>query len=276
MMAPRLDLDKLKLAYNHSTTRMFFLDYDGTLSPICPKPEEATPSTELLSLLSSLSDDPHNNIYIISGRDRKFLQSWIGNLPIGLSAEHGAFLKPIEQHNGAEWHDVIAGKHLDLRWKDAVLEVFKEFCEKVPNSFVERKEYAITLHYRNSKKEIVSPHKQELLKEIEGLKEQYSTLDVRKGKKSLEARVTGITKGFIIQEILKMHATPDVDFVMCIGDDVTDEDMFVALAHEPELQNVFTCTVGKKEKSSSTAYLEKQSEVLEVLHSLIHNTDRSN
>ena len=31
---------------------------------------------------------------IISGRDRKCLEEWVGNLPIGLSAEHGAFLRP--------------------------------------------------------------------------------------------------------------------------------------------------------------------------------------
>lgn len=271
-MAPKLNVNKLQDAYKHSTTRMFFLDYDGTLSPIRKKPEDATPSQELINLLSSLSSDPHNNIYIISGRDRKFLQNWIGELPIGLSAEHGAFLKPIEQHNGAEWHDVIAGKHLNLLWKDDVLAAFKKFCDQVPNSFVEAKEYAITLHYRNSEKELVKSKKKDLLLTLDKLKSEHNTLDVRKGKKSLEARVSGITKGFIIKEILNMHPRTDVDFVICIGDDVTDEDMFVALEHEPQLRNVFTCTVGKKEKSVSTAYLEKQSEVLETLHALTDTT----
>jgi len=272
-MAPKLDLDKLQDAYKHSHTRLFFLDYDGTLSPIRKKPEDATPSRELMKLLSSLSADPHNNIYIISGRDRKFLQNWVGELPIGLSAEHGAFLKPIEQSNGAEWHDVIAPKHLDLTWKSDVLAVFKKFCDNVPNSFVEKKEYAITLHYRNSEKEVVKPQKIELQTQLDELSKKYSTLDVRKGKKSLEARVAGITKGFIIKEILN-HACEksDVDFVMCVGDDVTDEDMFIALSHEPELRNVFTCTVGKKEKSCSNAYLEKQSEVLDTLHALTDTT----
>jgi len=75
---------------------MFFLDYDGTLTPIVKKPEDATPSKELIKLLHSLSADPHNNIYIISGRDRKFLQNWIGELHVGMSAEHGCFLKPID------------------------------------------------------------------------------------------------------------------------------------------------------------------------------------
>jgi len=271
-MAPKLDVDKLQDAYKHATTRIFFLDYDGTLTPIRTKPEDATPSRELMKLLASLSADPHNNIYIISGRDRKFLQNWVGELPIGLSAEHGAFLKPIEQKNGAEWEDVIARKHLDLSWKQDLVAAFKKFCDKVPNSFIEKKEYAITLHYRNSEKEVVKPQKKELQQHLDDLKAKYSTLDVRKGKKSLEARVAGVTKGLVIQEILNSHEKTDVDFVMCIGDDVTDEDMFVALAHEPKLRNVFTCTVGKKDKSCSTSYLEKQSEVLDTLHALSDTT----
>jgi trehalose 6-phosphate synthase/phosphatase len=266
-MTPKLDVEQLQVAYKHATTRIFFLDYDGTLSPIRTKPEDATPSRELIKLLTSLSSDPHNFIYIISGRDRNFLQNWIGDLPIGLCAEHGAFIKPIDE-NGAAWRDVIASKHLDLYWKGDILAAFKRFCDQVPNSFIETKEYAITLHYRNSSKEIVKPHKQELKKELEKLEAKYNTLDVRKGKKSLEARVAGITKGTIIKDILNTCERSDVDFVICIGDDVTDEDMFAALAHEPELRNVFTCTVGRKERTCSNAYLEKQSEVLDTLHAL--------
>jgi len=198
---------------------------------------------------------------------RKFLQNWIGDLHIGLSAEHGAFLKPI-QDDGAEWRDVIAPKHLDLHWKDDVLAAFKKFCDSVPNSFVERKEYAITLHYRTSDKSVVKPNKEELQRDLDKVIANHKTLDVRKGKKSLEARVAGITKGFIIKEILDTQNRNDVDFVICIGDDVTDEDMFVELANEPQLRNVFTCTVGKKEKTQSTAYIEKQSDVLDALNAL--------
>lgn len=268
MTPNKLDLEKLNNAYKSASTRMFFLDYDGTLSPIRKKPEDATPSVELIKLLSSLSADPHNSIYLISGRDRKFLQSWLGDLHVGLSAEHGAFLKLIDQNDGAEWHDVILGKQMDLQWKEDVLSAFKHFCNEVPNAQVETKEYAITLHFRNCEKVIVTPNKRDLQTQISKLTAQYDTLDVRKGKKSIEARVKGITKGYIIKEILNTCERDEVDFVMCIGDDVTDEDMFVALAHEPQLRNVFTCTVGKKQNSASNAYLDQQSEVLEALHTL--------
>lgn len=270
MMSPHeqlLDVKKLQDAYKKAKTRFFFLDYDGTLVSICSKPEDATPTRDLIKLLTTLSSDPRNKIYIVSGRDRKFLDEGVGNLSLGLSAEHGAFIKPIGKNT--KWTDVIADKHLDLKWKDDILAAFKKFCDQVPNSFVERKEYAITLHYRNSEKEVVKPHKRELQKQIEKLSAEFSTLDVRKGKKSLEARVAGITKGFVIKEILSRWVDKEaVDFVICIGDDVTDEDMFKELASESQLRNVFTCTVGKKAHSQSTAYLAKQTEVLDTLRAL--------
>jgi trehalose 6-phosphate synthase/phosphatase len=262
---PKLDLNKLQEAYRKASNRQFFLDYDGTLAAIVEKPEDAKPSEELLKLLKSLSSDKNNSIYIISGRDRKCLEEWVGNLHIGLSAEHGAFLRP---NHSQEWRDIIKRKHMDLKWKDDVLSCFKKFCEHVPRAKIEAKEYAITLHYRLSKKEDVKPNKLELKAELDKLSSKYDTLDVRKGKKSLEARVAGITKGFIIREILSSVEKNNVDFVLCIGDDVTDEDMFVELAQEKQLKSVFTVTVGKKTKTSSTSYVEKQSDVFTTLGTL--------
>lgn len=250
---------------------MFFLDYDGTLAPIVEKPEDAKPSEELLKLLRSLSSDKHNSIYIISGRDRKCLQEWVGSLPMGLSAEHGAFLHP-NHAKPNEWRDIIKGKNMDLKWKEDIMACFKKFTDNVPKSFVEAKEYAITLHYRLSKKEDVQPRKQELRADIDRLCEKYDTLDVRKGKKSTEARVAGITKGFIIKEILQSVEKQTPDFVLCMGDDVTDEDMFVELAQQRQLKSVYAVTVGKKSKTSANAYLDKQQEVLTTLGGLSDTT----
>jgi trehalose 6-phosphate synthase/phosphatase len=268
MAPPKLDVKKLQDAYKHATNRQFYLDYDGTLTPIVKKPEDAKPSAELLKLLKTLSDDPHNTIYIISGRDRKFLQEELGSLHIGMSAEHGAFLRPNKHTKPDDWRDVIKTKNIDLHWKEEVIEAFKGFCAKVSNAQVEIKEYAITLHYRQSEKSDVKPNKVELQKKLDELEAKYDTLDMRKGKKSIEARVKGITKGYIIKEILKTNEHDDVDFVMCIGDDVTDEDMFVELAQERQLKNVFTCTVGLKQKTSATVYMDKQGDVLTALSAL--------
>jgi hypothetical protein len=59
------------------------LDYDGTLTPIVNNPMDAIPSQRLTSILTSLTRDPHNAVYVVSGRDRPFLNSFFGALPIG-------------------------------------------------------------------------------------------------------------------------------------------------------------------------------------------------
>lgn len=53
-------------------------------------------------------------------------------------------------------------------------------------------------------------------------------VEILVGKKNLEVRPTIVNKGEIVKRLLSQH--PDVEFVMCAGDDKTDEDMFRALA----------------------------------------------
>ncbi len=58
-----------------------------------------------------------------------------------------------------------------------------------------------------------------------------------------------------------MTQFPASDFVLCIGDDKTDEDMFNVLEVYP---NAFTVMVDKK-PTNANYYLEKQSDVLKLL-----------
>lgn len=62
---------------------LFLLDYDGTLTPIVNNPMDAIPSRRMINILQSLSLDHRNYIYIVSGRDRPFLNSLFGGLPVG-------------------------------------------------------------------------------------------------------------------------------------------------------------------------------------------------
>jgi trehalose 6-phosphate synthase/phosphatase len=125
-----------------------FIDYDGTLTPIVKMPHLATPSSETLNLLAALASDPKNKIYVISGRDRKFLEEHLGKLPIGLSGEHGSFLRPCPQTQSdapAEWQ--FAFKDLDLGWKDAIFALFEDFTDRTPGSFIEAKEVNVNSFY---------------------------------------------------------------------------------------------------------------------------------
>jgi len=269
-----LDLDKLANAYKKSSRRMFFMDYDGTLSPIVSKPEDALPSAELKSLLEKLSNDTKNRVYIISGRDGKTLGGWLGDLRVGLSAEHGCFLRPLNSSSDnklpeiGQWKDLVKEENFDVSWKDKVIEVFNSYAKRLKGAVVECKEYAITFHYRQCDKASSKSVVAELKKELQDLTVQYSTLNTLKGKKSLEARLKGITKGLIVRRILDVNKREGVNFILCVGDDLTDEDMYTELEDDKALkEGVFTCTVNFRGSKAETS-VSDQKQVLKVLQVL--------
>lgn len=81
---PPLDFEETMKNYNKAKKRLMLFDYDGTLTPIVNNPMDAIPSRRLISLLTSLTSDPHNHVYVVSGRDRPFLNSFFGALPLGI------------------------------------------------------------------------------------------------------------------------------------------------------------------------------------------------
>ena len=113
---------------------MFLFDYDGTLTPIVKDPAAAIPSDKLNRILDTLSADPKNQIWIISGRDQAFLEKWLGSKNVGLSAEHGCFMKDL---GSKTW--VNLAESFDMSWQEKVDDVFKDYTEKTPGSNIERK-----------------------------------------------------------------------------------------------------------------------------------------
>jgi trehalose-phosphatase len=140
-----------------------------------------------------------------------------------MSAEHGCFLRPIKHPKGfvplplckpypcnyigdsppevGEWQDLVQEKGIAVGWKDKVIEVFNSYAKRLQGSSVERKEYAITFHYRLCNKEASKGIIKELREELQDLTTQFPSLHALKGKKSVEARLKGITKGVIIRHV---------------------------------------------------------------------------
>ena len=204
--------------YRRSQNRLLLFDYDGTLQPIVSKPEDAIPSQDTLQLLDQLSQDPNNHVVVISGRDKATLKLWLGSLPITLVAEHGAWVR---FHDHIQWKQMTQQKPV---WKDKVRTLFTHYAQQTPGAFVENKDWSMVWHYRNAspfyaQKSLVALRR--LLKPI-AAKEK---LRVQENKKNIEIRPLDISKSHSVQEwLLGEH-----DFVLAIGDDTTDEDMFKVL-----------------------------------------------
>jgi len=250
-------LEQLADKFAKSAKRLLLLDYDGTLSPLVAQPEQAGPTPRLLSLLTKLADQDNTYIYVISGRDRTSLGDWLGHLPIGMSCEHGLFFRPYTRGGVGEWQDIIST--LDTAWKADIRALFKDFTDRTPGSMIESKEVNLTWHYRNADPDFGEYQKKELLMHLQDL--PGMPIDILPGKKAVEVRPQGINKGSVVRRIMGLHK--DVDFAVCMGDDKTDEDMFVELDN-CEFENHFTVMVDKK-PTTANLYVEDQDTVITLL-----------
>jgi len=259
----KVNLDLLHESFRASRKRVFLIDYDGTLTPIRKFPHLAVPSRETQELLTKLGKDERNRIYVITGRDRHFMQVNLGKLPIGFSCEHGCLFRHSPREGEEEsWIDIR--QELDTSWKEVVKDIFNDYADRTPGSFVEEKEINVTWHYRNADPEFGEYQKNELVLHLQGL--PSLPIDILMGKKAVEVRPQGINKGSAVKMIMNREA--DADWILCMGDDTTDEDMFEEITKMEALnRSIFTVMVEKK-PSSAAYYLTDQEKVLSLLQKL--------
>ena len=193
------------------------------------------PTAEIRDLLASLAADSKNTVVIVSGRDHQTLQDWLGDLPLYFIAEHGvAYRAPSE-----DWQ-VTEG--LSTAWQKPVGALMNRAVAAVPGSFLESKSNSLAWHYRTAQADVASEGLRELQNSFVGLAEQHD-LRVLDGNKVVEVQPRGIDKGASVDSWFDVGS---YDFVLAMGDDVTDEDLFRALPSA-----AFTIKVGSGQTEAS-------------------------
>jgi trehalose 6-phosphate synthase/phosphatase len=250
----RLAKENLLNKFKEAKRRLLLLDYDGTLVPFTKIPSMAAPNENLLQVLTALAQMPENEVCIISGRDSETLAGWLGKLSIHLIAEHGAKLRII----GHEWTtDTLTDA---TSWKTKIEAVMERYVARCPNSFIEIKEFSLAWHYRNADRSLSMRRAKDLYEEILDFTLQLP-LDVLDGDKVIEVRNKGVNKGIAAEKFIGHN---DYDFILCIGDDKTDEDMFKALANT---DHAYTIKVGYH-KSFAKFNLYSPHQVQELLEAM--------
>lgn len=249
-MTPTLDRALLFHKYTNAQRRLFLFDYDGTLTPIVRDPAAAIPTARLHNTLLKLTSDPRNTVWIISGRDGEFLDKWLGdNKQIGFSAEHGCFIKPV---GSTEWTNLA--EQVDMSWQEGVKEVFNYYTERTQGSSIEYKRAALTWHYRRADPEFGAFQARECRNHLEQTVAQQYEIEVMAGKANLEVRPRKFNKGEIVKSIIEEFGDNRPEFIICLGDDATDEDMFKALhrsvAHKEGRHNNEDSDISVKEIES--------------------------
>ena len=244
---------KLIKSYQQAQRRLLLLDYDGTLAPFSSRPHRAVPSQEVLDLLSQMAAEQGTTVVLISGRDRKSLQSWFGQLPLGMIAEHGVWLKPGPD---AEWEMI---EPMSGEWKDEVRPIFELYADRTPGSFVEEKDFSLVWQFRRSDALLGELRARDLVAHLQTLVSNLD-LQVLEGNKVVEVKNSGVNKG---RAALRWTASLEPDFILAIGDDFTDEDTFRSLPDE-----AWSVKVGLG--STSAKYnLSSQSRVIPLLREIL-------
>jgi trehalose 6-phosphate synthase/phosphatase len=198
---------------------VLLLDYDGTLVPLERSPELARPDDPLLVLLQDLIG-ACCRINLVSGRSRDTLETWFGELPAALWAEHGAWHRSGPGH---EWQSMAPAA---TDWMDQVRPVLEQFTACTPGALIEQKAASIAWHYRVADPEFAQKQALELrLLLEEAVRNQ--PLEVLEGSKVIEVRYRGVNKANVVERILRSEGPSAL--MVAFGDDRTDEEMFAAL-----------------------------------------------
>jgi trehalose 6-phosphate synthase/phosphatase len=204
--------------YRTSSRRLLLLDYDGTLTPFVLHPSMAKPVDEVMNVLSALAEDPKNLLVLTSGRDKKTLQQWFGALPIGLVAEHGIWIRNFHE----DWRML---KPQTNEWMPNILPILQLYADRLPGAAIEQKDFSLVWHYRAADPE----QGQKLAGELLDLLVSFTAninIQVVRGNKAIEVKTAGINKGTAGQYLI---AKENFDFILSIGDDLTDEDLFAVI-----------------------------------------------
>ena len=116
-------------------------------------------------------------------------------------------------------------KTMTADWKERVRPILQLYVDRLPGALLEEKEFSLAWHYRRADPEQASLRAKELLDDLAGYTRNID-VQVFEGNKVIEVRNSGINKGTAALEWLAGR-TPE--FILGIGDDWTDEDLFRAL-----------------------------------------------
>ncbi|KAJ0844176.1 putative alpha,alpha-trehalose-phosphate synthase (UDP-forming), Trehalose-phosphatase [Helianthus annuus] len=262
-------MERIVSAYKQTTRRAILLDYDGTLMP--QSSIDKSPSSKTVEMLNTLCRDKNNMVFVVSARSRNMLSEWFASCEkLGLAAEHGCFLR---LKRDEEWETCVQVE--DSGWKQNAHPIMTLYTETTDGSMIETKDTSMVWSYEDADPDFGSCQAKELLDHLESVLAN-EPVTVKREKSCVEIKPQGVSKGLVVKRLLaNMHergTTPD--FVLCIGDDRSDEDMFEVITSSvasdkciaPNAE-VFACTVGNK-PSKAKYYLDDTVEIARMMQGL--------
>ena len=211
-----------------------FIDFDGTLVAIAEGPDAIEVPDDLSGALIALRDRLDGRLAIVSGRATGDIQRHLGTLPIAMAGSHGAACFDAAGRPMGASPRSIAAETVE-RWRDWARSKGVNFEEKA---------HGAGFHYRSA------PDREDMLLRWAEETAEAHGLAVKRGKMVVELTHPGADKGAAVRQFMG-----DAPFAGCqpvfLGDDVTDEDGFLAVS---ELGG-FGIAVGERASASARYHL---------------------
>lgn len=195
-----------------------FLDFDGTLTPIVERPEDAVLAPATREVLQRLA--ARYPVAIVSGRDLEDVRARVGLQDISYAGCHGF---EIAGPLASRVHGAAAAAAPQL---GAVADMVAHDTRGIPGVQLERKRFTLAVHYRRAPEARVHDVHEAVLRALA----RHPALRMAEGKKVYELQPdVDWDKGRAVLWLIETLGLQDA-LPVYIGDDVTDEDAFRALA----------------------------------------------
>lgn len=190
-----------------------FLDFDGTLVEIAEHPDRVVVAPDLAHLVAELSRRLDGRLAIITGRSVAALEALLGPVDVAVAGSHGGEFRPCASEGIQALAEPLPGE---------VISTLRDFAEAHGGLLVEPKPFSAAVHYRHHPEAMES-----LLTCAQGLA-ATAGLSVKHGKQVIELAMPGSDKGTAAARFMTLPAFAGAR-PLFLGDDVTDEDAFVAM-----------------------------------------------
>lgn len=252
------ELDRLaeRLAGRHLA---IFLDYDGTLTPICADPAKAVLSETMRMRIAALAS--RACLAVISGRDTADVQAKVDLPGLYYAGSHG-----LEIRGPDGFHEERAQDYLPAL--AAARQRLTQALAGVDGVLIEPKRYAIAVHYR------AAPEARERVHQcVEQIAAAEPTLRTSYGKKIIEIRpALDWHKGRAVEYLRGKLPLPAGHIALYFGDDLTDEDAFAVLGTDDV--GVIVADGEENDRTSFADYrLPDVASVGQMLEAIQHTTE---
>ncbi len=199
---------------------LLFLDYDGTLTPIRRRPEEARLSDIVRHLLERLAAS--TPVAVVSGRDLGVIRDMVGLDALVYAGSHGF---DIAGPGGLRLEHPEAQRFLPAL--DAAEQALRAELAGIDGALIERKRFTVAAHYRL----VAAAERKKLASQVKAIARRHPDLLLTAGKMVHELRPRlDWDKGRAVLWLLDALGPAAAAAVpIYLGDDVTDEDAFRAL-----------------------------------------------